>query len=202
MKRTLKSLAVLAALTVSGCGLLAQEDPPMPRGGDFGVPGLVAVSRDAMGNGGCHVAAPIAVSEVAGVRLSRPALMTRGTAEALAIWVHKGAKPAIGKRGGGLVELKVAAHYACRTRNNKRGGKLSEHAKGRAIDISEFLLADGSRITVLDGWNRKGDGKILRAMHASACGPFGTVLGPKADRHHRDHFHFDTASYRSGSYCR
>jgi len=36
----------------------------------------------------------------------------------------------------------------------------------------------------------------------AACGPFGTVLGPESNRFHRDHFHFDTARYRSGSYCR
>jgi len=28
------------------------------------------------------------------------------------------------------------------------------------------------------------------------------VLGPEAARYHQDHFHFDTARYRSGSYCR
>jgi hypothetical protein len=42
----------------------------------------------------------------------------------------------------------------------------------------------------------------MRRMHRGACGPFGTVLGPEADRYHQDHFHFDTARYRSGSYCR
>jgi len=39
-------------------------------------------------------------------------------------------------------------------------------------------------------------------MHRAACGPFGTVLGPNADRFHQDHFHFDTARHRSGPYCR
>jgi hypothetical protein len=42
----------------------------------------------------------------------------------------------------------------------------------------------------------------MRRAHKTACGPFGTVLGPNADRYHQDHFHFDTARYRSGSYCR
>jgi hypothetical protein len=27
-------------------------------------------------------------------------------------------------------------------------------------------------------------------------------LGPDADRYHQDHFHLDTASHRSGPYCR
>ena len=42
----------------------------------------------------------------------------------------------------------------------------------------------------------------MRKMHRTACGPFGTVLGPDSDRFHRDHFHFDTAKYRSGPFCR
>lgn len=198
----IRAISLVSALAVSGCSLFAQEDPPPPRVGDFGVPDLVAVSRDAMGSGGCYVAAPIEVTEVAGVRLSRPAVMTRETAEALTVWVEEGAKPAIGERGGGLVEMKVAAHYACRTRNHQPGARLSEHSKAKAIDLSEFVMKDGSVITVLDGWRSEADGKILRYMHAAACGPFGTVLGPESDRHHQNHFHFDTASYRSGPYCR
>ncbi len=39
--------------------------------------------------------------------------------------------------------MRVVAHYACRNRNNKRGGKLSEHAKGNAIDIAAFTLKNG-----------------------------------------------------------
>ncbi|MFC6587279.1 extensin family protein [Sulfitobacter pacificus] len=104
--------------------------------------------------------------------------------------------------GGGLSSLRVAAHYACRTRNNQKGAKLSEHGKGRAIDISGFRLADGSEVSVLKGWNARRYSKAMRRMHKGACGPFGTVLGPKANRFHLDHFHFDTARYRSGSYCK
>jgi hypothetical protein len=55
---------------------------------------------------------------------------------------------------------------------------------------------------VLDHWNTGHKGRILRQLHQTACGPFGTVLGPEADRHHQDHFHFDTANHRGGAYCR
>jgi hypothetical protein len=99
-----------------------------------------------------------------------------------------------------LVAIQVASHYACRSRNGQRGARLSEHAKGNAIDISAFLLADGTRLTVLEDWDGQ-NSRLMRRLHASACGPFGTVLGPNADRHHQDHFHFDVADYRSGSYC-
>lgn len=152
--------------------------------------------------GGCGVKDAIKLRSVSGVALSQSSIMDCGTARALKSWVNKGLKPAIGKRGGGVAKIKVAAHYACRTRNNKRGAKISEHGKGRAIDISGFTLRDGSTITVLKGWRSRADSKALKRMHKAACGPFGTVLGPNADRYHQDHFHFDTARYRSGSYCR
>ena len=55
---------------------------------------------------------------------------------------------------------------------------------------------------MLDHWSTYRRGRLLRRLHGGACGPFGTVLGPESDRFHQDHFHFDTASYRSGPYCR
>ncbi len=150
---------------------------------------------------GCGVAEPVRVTAVDGVRLSTPAVMDCSTARALASWVEGSVQPAMGGRGGGVEAIEVAAHYACRPRNNRPGAKISEHGRGRAIDISAFLLADGSRMTVLKGWRRRGAGAILRALHAGACGPFGTVLGPEADRYHRDHLHLDTTPRRS-AYCR
>ncbi|UWQ07218.1 extensin family protein [Aliiroseovarius crassostreae] len=151
---------------------------------------------------GCGLRGGVKVSEVSGIRLSTPAVMDCDTAKALDSWVRKGVVPAVGRLGGGPAELKVIAHYACRTRNNKPGGKVSEHGKGRAVDIAGLTLKNGARISVLKGWKDPVQGKVLRAMHASACGPFGTVLGPDADRYHKDHLHLDTARHRSGSYCR
>ena len=101
-----------------------------------------------------------------------------------------------------MKSIKVVAHYACRTRNNKKGARISEHGKGRAVDIAAINLNDGSQMTVLNGWRSAKNGPALKRMHKAACGPFGTVLGPNADRYHQDHFHFDTARYRSGPYCR
>ncbi len=150
----------------------------------------------------CGVKDGVRVRSVSGISLSQQAIMDCTTANALKQWVEKGMKPALGNTGGGVTQIRVAAHYACRTRNNQPGAKVSEHGKGRAIDISGFRLRDGSEITVLQGWDRRDTGPILRKMHQSACGIFGTVLGPESDRFHKDHFHFDTARYRSGSYCR
>ena len=151
---------------------------------------------------GCGVKNAVRVRSIAGVALSQASVMNCTTAKATKTWIERGAKPAIGNRGGGLSTLQVAAHYSCRTRNNQPGARISEHGKGNAIDISGFTMKDGSKITLLQGWRNGRDGPVLKKMWRAACGPYGTVLGPESNRFHQDHFHFDTARYRSGSYCR
>nr|WP_254437980.1 extensin family protein [Ruegeria arenilitoris] len=149
----------------------------------------------------CGINDAVQVTSVSGVALSRPSTMDCGTAIALNKWVDKSVKPTF-KRRGPVVELQVAAHYACRTRNNRKGARISEHGKGRAIDISGFKMADGEVVTVLNGWRKNPSKRQLTKVWRGACGPFGTVLGPNSDRYHRDHFHLDTARHRSGPYCR
>ena len=151
---------------------------------------------------GCGLDNGVKVTEVSGVALTQHAKIDCNTAKALKSWVDKGVKPAVGRRGGGVKSLKIVAHYACRTRNNQKGAKVSEHGRGRAVDIAAINLNDGSSMTVLKGWRSAKNGPALKKMHKMACGPFGTVLGPNANRFHQDHFHFDTARYRSGTYCR
>lgn len=151
---------------------------------------------------GCGLSDGVEVRAVDGVRLSQPAWIDCPTARALQTWVRKGVVPAIDGRGGGLVELEVVGHYVCRTRNHQRGAKISEHGKGRAIDIAGFRLASGGYLDVRRGWRHPEAGPILKQIHRAACGPFGTVLGPNADRFHQSHFHLDTARHRSGAFCR
>ncbi len=151
---------------------------------------------------GCGVARPVRISQIDGVVLSHKSIMDCQTARTLRGWISNSLKPALQSRGGGVKSLSIPSGYACRTRNSQPGAKISEHGKGRAIDISAFNLRDGSRISVKDGWKRWRDRRVLRRLHDTACGPFGTVLGPDANRFHRDHFHFDTARYRGGPYCR
>jgi hypothetical protein len=151
---------------------------------------------------GCGLRDAIRVRSVSGILLTQQAVMDCGTARALKTWVEDTAQPALRAFGGGLARLKVAAHYVCRTRNHQPGARISEHGKGRAIDISGFILRDGSQITVAEGWNARSTAQAMRRIHRGACGPFGTVLGPEADSYHQSHFHFDTAQYRSGPYCR
>lgn len=154
------------------------------------------------GAGACGIEAPVRVTSVSGVALRQPPTIDCTTAKALNDWVRKGVIPAVGNTGGGVARINVVAHYACRGRNNQTRAKLSEHAFGRAVDISGVTLKDGSTLTVLEHWRNARFGRIIKAMHSSACGPFGTVLGPNSDRFHQDHLHVDTARYRGGSYCR
>ncbi len=154
------------------------------------------------GAGACGIEGAVKLRSVAGVTLSPRATIDCPTARALKTWVERGVVPAVGGEGGGVSSLRVVSHYACRTRNNQPGGRLSEHAFGRAIDIAGIRLRNGTEMTLLTDWNSADDGAQLRQMWRAACGPFGTVLGPEANRFHRDHFHFDTARYRSGSFCR
>lgn len=199
-------------LTQAGCGML-------PGGGDTlsradrklleqgAVCGDIALQGSVIGDvpgriSGCGIEDAVQLTSVSGISLSQSATIDCPTARALKTWVDSSAKPALARKGGGLKALRVAAHYACRPRNNQSGAKISEHGRGKAIDISGFQLADGEIISVENGWGSGQHRRAMRRMHGDACGPFGTVLGPESDRFHLDHFHFDTASHRGGAYCR
>ncbi|EPX82802.1 extensin family protein [Salipiger mucosus] len=169
--------------------------------------GDISIQGEALGYvpgriGGCGIQKAVRLRSVAGVGFTQQPVMDCRTAGALKTWINRSLKPAVGQRGGGVARIRVAAHYACRTRNNQRGAKISEHGKGRAIDISGFTLRNGGEVTVLGGWGTSRDGPMLRRVHSDACGIFGTVLGPGSDGYHADHLHFDTARYRGGAYCR
>ncbi len=162
-----------------------------------------AIQGDAIGTvegrGQCGIDNAVRIRSVAGVQLKPAARMDCQTAGALKNWVTNGVQPATDDQAA---SLRVVSGYSCRFRNSQASGRLSEHSFGRAIDIAGIGLKDGREITVLTGWNSARDGASLRQMWRAACNVFGTVLGPDSNRFHRDHFHFDTARYRSGSYCR
>lgn len=144
---------------------------------------------------GCGIEDPVRITSVDGVRLSQPATLDCTAARALDAWVQDGLQPAFARSE--VVELKVAAHYICRTRNNVSGAKVSEHGSGKAIDISGFVLANGKEIAVQGNFNG-----AMRKAHKAACGFFKTTLGPGSDGYHEDNLHYDTSSRNSGAYCR
>ena len=71
--------------------------------------------------------------------------------------------------GQPLAEIKVLASYSCRPMNSVDGAKLSEHGRANAIDVGAFVLADGSRISVKEGWRGSDrERAFLRQVHDGA----------------------------------
>jgi hypothetical protein len=178
-------------------GRRQREEQPTP------ADGFVCGDRDIKGEElapitsrvrGCGVEEPVRVTSVDGIRLTTPATIDCTTARALKTWINEGMRPAFGRPE--VVELRVAASYICRPRNNIRGAKISEHGRGKAIDISGFILSNGRELSISEDYNR-----TIRRAHKAACGIFGTTLGPGSDGYHEDHLHFDTANL-DRPYCR
>ena len=83
--------------------------------------------------------------------------------------------------------------------NSKRGAPMSEHAKGNAIDVGKITLNSGKEISVQKpGFFSFREKSLLNTVRADSCKYFNTVLGPGSDVHHKDHFHFDLRTRKSG----
>ncbi len=159
---------------------------------------------------GCGIAAPVKVRALGAVKVSPPGRFNCTMTAALYKWVTDVVQPAARSRfKQPVVEIREFSSYSCRRRGGVTRGpvRISEHAFGNAIDVAEFRLADGTRISVLKDWgglsalfNRKA--AFLREVHKKACGIFSTVLGPEANKAHRNHFHFDLGRGGRYKYCR
>ncbi|MCJ9704323.1 extensin family protein [Bradyrhizobium sp. SHOUNA76] len=91
-----------------------------------------------------------------------------------------------------VAEIKQISAYSCRGMNGNSRAHISEHAFGNALDISAFVLADGRRVTVKDGWRGMPEEQgFLRDVQAGACAHFTTVLAPGSNVYHYDHIHVD-----------
>jgi len=98
-----------------------------------------------------------------------------------------------------VVEIRQISAYSCRGMNGQRGARISEHAFGNALDIAAFVLADGRRITVKNGWRGSPEEQgFLRDVQGAACYQFNTVLAPGSNRFHYDHIHVDLMRRASG----
>lgn len=194
---------ITASTTATRTATRAERRAASRRGSVCGVRSIKGTNVARIrGSGGCGIANPVKITEVGGIPLTREVTVNCTTAKRLDRWVARSAKPTVGRKGGGLSAIQIIGGYSCRTRNSKRGAKLSEHAVGNAVDIAGFKLRNGTVYSVKRNWRSGRGRKTLRRLHKSACRSFGTVLGPNADRHHQDHFHLDVARHRSGSYCR
>ena len=135
-----------------------------------------------------------------GVPVANLGAMRCPLARAFAAWVRYAVRPAARLHlGAEVVKIESFGTYSCR---NVAGTRLrSEHATANAVDIAAFVLDDGRRITVEQGWRSDDPGvrAFLRTIHRSACRRFGTVLSPDFNTAHADHLHLDLGP---GPFCR
>jgi hypothetical protein len=202
----------LALLLLAGC-IPRTEPPPRPRpaGGDGATLQCLADLQaagvrfnrlpDRHFGGGCRTVGTIQLLDI-GIPITNLKALTCPLARSLTQWtraeVPAAARSWLGSR---VVRIETFGTYGCRPVNSRPGARLSEHGRANAIDVAAFVLADGRRISVLDGWNG-GDPRVrqfLRELHRNGCRRFQVGLGPDADAWHRNHFHFDMGR---GPYCR
>ena len=107
-----------------------------------------------------------------------------------ALYIHQQARP-LTKRfmGSDLTRIDHLGSFACRNIYHRPDARRSEHATAEALDIAAFRLANGDRVTVLNGWKGSKTQPWLKAMLAASCGYYGNGLGPEYNAAHANHFH-------------
>ena len=212
--RAMKRLVPLIGLLLAGCVFGGRESAPPTR--PMGSPPVtlnLPTSRDTQAcyadlsrdevrysplpdrdyGGGCQVVGAVQLIDI-GVPVTGIKAMRCGLAEEFIGWTRNAVAPAAFQMlGSQLVRIETMGTYACRNTVGTATARLSGHAQANAVDVSAFILADGRRISIRDSW-RSGDGDIQRfwkAIHASACKRFGTVLSPDYNAAHYDHLHLE-----------
>ncbi|HWW57480.1 MAG TPA: extensin family protein [Sphingopyxis sp.] len=161
--------------------------------------------RPAVGNDVCRASQRMILTGNRFAPTMRPANAAPGCAvtAAMIVWNRDVVQPLAEKHfGQKVVELENLGSYNCR---KIAGGQAqSEHSTANAIDISAFILADGTRITLINDW-KPGDrrSEFLHEVRDGSCGLFSTVLSPDHNAAHANHFHFDMAARTAGwTVCR
>ena len=125
------------------------------------------------GRGPCGIDYPLKVSAFDGgsIAVGPSAMLGCPITEAVEAWLRESVQPAaIAWFGSPVVEIREISNYSCRSRNNVRGARLSEHAFGNALDVAAFKLDNGRVVTVKAGWRGAADEQgFLRETAATAC---------------------------------
>ncbi|MES5043808.1 extensin family protein [Rhizobium nepotum] len=156
---------------------------------------------------GCGIEAPIELSVVLpGIKLEPSGTMRCETALALSRWTKEMLLPAaaLALPERKVTEIANASTYICRNRNSAETGKISEHARGNAVDISTIAFDKGEPLVMKPrGEDGTAEGAFQRTITAAACLFFRTVLSPGSDATHQDHLHLDVLERKGGYlYCR
>lgn len=153
---------------------------------------VVAAAPAVSGPDGCGIAAPVTLSAVilkdgTKVPFEPPSLIRCDLAEMLGTWFREDVAPAL-ETAGGLAKILGSNGYECRNRDHLVRAKLSEHAKGNALDLRGFVLRNGQTILIEKNAPQPA---FLTQIRATACTRFRTVLGPGGDVFHETHLHVD-----------
>ncbi|KAA1394957.1 extensin family protein, partial [Escherichia coli] len=97
--------------------------------------------------------------------------------------------------GSELARIEHLGSFACRNIYSRPDARRSEHATADALDISAFRLANGQRVTVLNGWKAEKTQPWLQALLSASCGYYGNGLGPDYNAAHANHFHLGMRGY-------
>jgi hypothetical protein len=145
----------------------------------------------------CTVDAAVRVRRIEAA-LNRPATMSCGLASRLDEFEREVVQPAARSEFGERVaRIDHLGAFSCRA-NTQTRGRFSEHAFGRAIDISGFQLADGTQISIARDWSASGPKRrFLQRIARGACRYFSVVLTPDSNADHYNHFHLDIGPGRS-----
>ena len=147
-------------------------------------------------SGPCSVENPVRVTATA-VPWNQPAVLTCALAARVNRFLAEAAEP-LARRylATDIARLDHVGAYSCRPVEGM-AGRWSEHASGRALDVSGFLMKDGERVTVEHDWRAGGPrSAFLHALAKRACDYFNVVLTPDSDKLHYNHFHLDIGRWR------
>ena len=144
--------------------------------------------------------APMVTASAVPVELQPPATLACPIVSALDQWIAAAVQPAALRWfRQPVVEIKQISAYSCRGMNGDPSAHISEHAFGNALDVAEFDLADGHKISVQYGWKGTPEEQgFLHDVQLAACEQFTTVLAPGANVYHYNHIHVDLMRHYSG----
>lgn len=150
------------------------------------------IQTQAMANsaGDCPLNDVVRVRNFGAVTLSSSFIASCPLALSSALFIHQQARPLTKTMlGSPLARVEHLGSFACRNIYHRPDARRSEHASADALDISGFQLADGERVTVLQGWRNDKTQPWLRALLSASCDYYGNGLGPEYNAAHANHFH-------------
>jgi hypothetical protein len=202
-RRTAGGLILL--LTLAACSSTPESRRPPPPPPTLAGPQCLAQLRGLAPaatpttfpkDGPCSIDTPVRVKAL-DLAFQPAVTMSCGLAKRLAEFDQRVVQPAARRRWGvGAVTLLNFGTYNCRPESSG-GSRISQHGFGRAIDVSGFVLADGTRISVERDWEDDGpNGEFIHEVARAACDYFSVVLTPDSNADHHNHLHLDVGPER------